>query len=143
MGISDLFKKRDQICTGLLNQSACSNRLIQRIPVKSGVDVTGDQKDQEKEGDPTGRDPTGRDPTGRDPTGSDPIDREGTSGQKWLFSLILGLFFLIISSPPAYYITGKIVTSLGGMVISSGGPTFPGLLLHTTVFIFLVRLLLW
>ncbi len=143
MGISDLFRKRDQVCTDLLNKSACSSRLIQRLPVKKPADpmksdpVTSDlaEKNDKDPGNLPFVDPN------RDE--NDLIDSEGTSGQKWIFSFILGFFFLLISSYQAYLLTGTVIRRLGGMKISSGGPTLPGLLLHTAIFILIVRLLLW
>jgi hypothetical protein len=67
-----------------------------------------------------------------------------TSGQKWWAAVLLGFIFAIISSPAAYYTTSTITTSLGGISLTEGqGPNFAGLLIHTIVFIIIVRLILW
>ena len=67
-----------------------------------------------------------------------------TSGQKWWAAVLLGFIFAIISSPAAYMITSKATTSLGGAALTEGsGPTFAGLLIHTIIFIIIVRIILW
>src|SRR5690554_5922392 len=66
-----------------------------------------------------------------------------TSGQKWWASFLLGIIFALVSSPLAYYATSKITTSLGGIPMSDGkGPNFAGLLLHTIIFIIIIRIIL-
>lgn len=67
-----------------------------------------------------------------------------TSGQKWWAAVVLGFVFALVSSPVAYYITSSVTTSLGGISLIEGpGPNVPGLLLHTIIFILIVRLILW
>lgn len=67
-----------------------------------------------------------------------------TSSQKWWVSILLGFIFALLSSPAAYYITSKVTTSLGGAALISGkGPSFAGLLVHTLLFIVIVRIILW
>lgn len=71
-----------------------------------------------------------------------------TSGQKWWAAIILGVLFALISSPPAYAITSKISTTLGGMPLYTFTDTYPGqtllaLFIHTLIFILIVRILLW
>jgi hypothetical protein len=67
-----------------------------------------------------------------------------TSGQKWWAAVLLGFLFALISSPAAYYITSKVSTSLGGAPLIDGtGPTFIGLLIHTIIFIIIIRIILW
>lgn len=66
-----------------------------------------------------------------------------TSGQKWWAAIILGFIFAIISSLFFYTITNAIFTSLGGLPTAYGGPTLIGLILHTVIFILIVRLILW
>lgn len=71
-----------------------------------------------------------------------------TSGQKWWAAIILGVLFALISSPPAYAITSKITTTLGGMPLYTFTDTYPGqtllaLFIHTLIFILIVRILLW
>lgn len=71
-----------------------------------------------------------------------------TSGQKWWAAIILGVLFALLSSPPAYAITSKISTTLGGMPLYTFTDTYPGqtilaLFIHTLIFILIVRILLW
>lgn len=75
---------------------------------------------------------------------SRPFCNQPTSGQKWWASVLLGFIFALISSPAAYYVTSKITTSLGGIALADGpGPNFAGLLVHTLIFIVIVRIILW
>jgi hypothetical protein len=67
-----------------------------------------------------------------------------TSGQKWWAAVILGFIFVLVSSPVAYHITSTVTTSLGGLPLMEGpGPNVAGLLVHTIIFILIVRLILW
>ena len=67
-----------------------------------------------------------------------------TSGQKWWAAVICGFVFALISSPAAYYATSMVSTSLGGIPLAySPGPNFFGLLIHTLIFILLIRIILW
>lgn len=67
-----------------------------------------------------------------------------TSSQKWWAALILGLLFFVISSPLAYYLSSTVTTTLGGLPTTIDyGPTLIGLIIHTLLFILLVRLLMW
>lgn len=83
------------------------------------------------------------------PSGSGSLDEapnctKPTSGQKWWASVLLGFIFAIISSPAAYYVTSKVTTSLGGMALTVGpGPNLVGLLIHTIIFILIIRIILW
>lgn len=75
------------------------------------------------------------------PTGtSDPP----TSEQKWWAAIVIGFIFAIISSPLAYYATSKLTTTLGGLPLTDGpGPTLVGLLVHTIIFVLIIRLIMW
>lgn len=67
-----------------------------------------------------------------------------TNGQKWTAAILIGLMAGIIYSPVAYKTTSAITTRLGGMATTEGpGANLVGLLLHTLIFIILVRLILW
>lgn len=61
-----------------------------------------------------------------------------TNAQKWWFAIVAGLLFALISSPFVYGITNSFL----GKTTTVGGPTFWGILLHTIVYILLLRLLL-
>lgn len=83
-------------------------------------------------------------PTGNGNPNSKPYCTQPTSGQKWWAAVLLGFLFAIISSPAAYYVTSNITTSLGGVSLMDGsGPNFVGLLIHTLIFIIIVRIILW
>ena len=83
-------------------------------------------------------------PTGNGNPQSKPFCNEPTSGQKWWAAVLLGFVFAIISSPAAYYITSSVTLALGGIPLTLGpGPTVPGLILHTILYILIVRLILW
>lgn len=76
--------------------------------------------------------------------GSDDNNMVPTSAQKWWASIVIGFIFGIISSPGAYYISSMITTSLGGIELTNGrGPNIVGLLIHTIIFILIVRIILW
>ena len=83
-------------------------------------------------------------PSGNGNLASKPYCVQPTSGQKWWAAVLLGFVFALISSPAAYYITSKVTTSLGGITLMEGpGPNFVGLLIHTLIFIIIVRIILW
>jgi len=67
-----------------------------------------------------------------------------TSSQKWWYAFVMALLFLIFSSVILYSLTSSISTALGLPVIyaSPGGPTFYGLVIHTLLFFFLVRIIM-
>ena len=74
--------------------------------------------------------------------------RASLSGQdlcekKWQTALVLGLFFFLLSSSCAYYITSSFTVALGGIPLAIGGPNLAGLLVHSLIFVLLVRLYLW
>jgi hypothetical protein len=69
-----------------------------------------------------------------------------TNGQKWLAALIAAVLFAIISSSVVYQLTNSLMTSVFGPKAATwgaNGPTMFGLLLHSVVFLLVVRLLLW
>lgn len=67
-----------------------------------------------------------------------------SSGQKWIAAIILGLLFALISSNFVYRLTNTLFTSIGvSPLYVAGGPTLLGLLIHTIVFILIVRLIMW
>lgn len=86
-----------------------------------------------------------------------PIDPNGSNGndpgnydncqinnaQKWWISFFVALIFFIFANPVAFAITSEITTSLGGpKFCRKGGSTWVGLIVHTVVVFFFVRLLL-
>lgn len=69
-----------------------------------------------------------------------------TSGQKWWAAVLLGLLFAVISSPMAYEISNVLSVRSGGpptITDPTRSTTLFGLLVHTIIFILIVRLLLW
>ena len=114
--------------------------------------------------DPNGTDPNGTDLKGTDPDGIDPkLDVVGTkmklfnesvlvvnsgcsptSAEKWWVAIVLGLVFGLVGSPLAYYLTSSLFMSMGGMsMVNGAGANFVGLLVHTIIYICVVRLILW
>lgn len=83
-------------------------------------------------------------PTGNgDPT-SKPYCTQPTGGQKWWAAVILGFLFALISSPSAYYMTSQVTDAVVGVSTMEGpGPNLFGLLIHTIIFILVIRLILW
>lgn len=78
------------------------------------------------------------------PSSSPPICKQPTSGEKWWASILLGFLFAIISCSASYLGTTKILSSLGGVkTINGTGPTLIGLIIHTIIFIIIVRIILW
>lgn len=66
-----------------------------------------------------------------------------TSKDKWIISVISALLFLLIASPFMYMLTNRLTNSFG-MITSIGGcPNIAGLIIHTLVFLLIVRLLMW
>jgi len=66
-----------------------------------------------------------------------------TSKDKWVVAIIGGLLYLLIASPFLYDAFNRI-TKIVGLPIASptGTPTVQGLVIHTLVFVLLVRLLM-
>ena len=66
-----------------------------------------------------------------------------TNEQKWRISVLSGLIFLLVSSPVLYQFTSSIGDCLNVKLSNSlGCPTMTGLLLHTAVFVVIVRILM-
>jgi hypothetical protein len=63
---------------------------------------------------------------------------------KWKISLIAGLIFLIVSSPFLYKLVQKLADKFVDIEIadSEGCPTLVGLILHSVVFVIIVRLMM-
>ena len=63
---------------------------------------------------------------------------------KWKISLIAGLIFLIVSSPFLYKLVQKLMDKVADIEIadSEGCPTLAGLILHSVVFVIIVRLMM-
>jgi hypothetical protein len=67
-----------------------------------------------------------------------------TSGQKWWAAVLLGLIFLVLSSPSFYTLSNGLARTIGGpFTLGERGPTLWGLLVHTLLFVLVVRLILW
>jgi hypothetical protein len=59
--------------------------------------------------------------------------------QKWQITLFSALIFLLVVSPYTYGLTNTLFSGLLGPIARNGCPTFVGLVLHTIVYILLVR----
>ena len=62
-----------------------------------------------------------------------------SSSQKWHITLFSAFIFLLVVNPYTYKITNMIFSKLLGPIAINGCPTMVGLLLHTVVYILLVR----
>jgi hypothetical protein len=83
-------------------------------------------------------------PTGNGSLVGKDIITSPTSGQKWWAAIILGIVFALISSPVAYSITSQVTESLSGVSSMHGkGPNLMGLIIHTIIFVIIVRIVLW
>jgi hypothetical protein len=60
---------------------------------------------------------------------------------KWRFSLISTVIFLLVISPMTYKLTQSLLGSfLGKIADAQGNPTWRGIVLHAVVFTLIVRL---
>jgi hypothetical protein len=64
------------------------------------------------------------------------------SDKKWSISFYSGLLFFIIASPALFRLVNEITMKFGGVSIltAEGNPNIVGYLLHTLVFILIVRI---
>lgn len=62
-----------------------------------------------------------------------------TSSVKWRITLFSAFLFLLVVNPYTYKFTHSLFNKLLGPIAVSGCPTMAGLLLHTLVYILLVR----
>jgi hypothetical protein len=62
-----------------------------------------------------------------------------SSIQKWRISIFSAFIFLLVVNPYTYSITNKIFSKFIGTVSRNGCPTTVGLILHTIVYILLIR----
>ena len=66
-----------------------------------------------------------------------------SSDQKWLIAILLGIIFLIVSIPIIYRFSNTIFSKINLNTTDRNGiPTPFGLLLHTIIFIIIVRILM-
>lgn len=62
-----------------------------------------------------------------------------TNKDKWIVSIISGILFLIIASPFLFSVVNDMVGIFGIKTANNGCPTIGGLILHSIVFILIVR----
>jgi hypothetical protein len=66
-----------------------------------------------------------------------------TNFDKWVISIIIGIVFLVLVSPFMFKLSNNITRINGPRTMNvNGSPTGFGLLLHTLIFIIIVRLLM-
>lgn len=66
-----------------------------------------------------------------------------TNTDKWRVSLLAGLVFLLISAPMLYRLVDRLLRPVGlNVADETGCPTTTGLLVHTAVFVVVVRLMM-
>lgn len=62
-----------------------------------------------------------------------------SSSQKWQITLFSAFIFLLVVNPYTYNLTNLLLSGIVGPIAKNGCPTMVGLLLHTVVYILLVR----
>ena len=63
-----------------------------------------------------------------------------SNADKWRISLFSAVLFLLVVTPMTYKLTDKLFGKLLGKIAdANGSPTWTGILLHTVVFMLLVR----
>ncbi len=63
-----------------------------------------------------------------------------SSSKKWQISIFSAFIFVLVIHPYTYMVTQKLLGGIFGKIADgSGCPTFIGLILHTIVYILLVR----
>lgn len=63
-----------------------------------------------------------------------------SSSKKWQISIFSAIIFLIVVSPYTYQLTQKLLGGILGKIAEPNGcPTTTGLILHTIVYVLLVR----
>ena len=66
-----------------------------------------------------------------------------TSAQKWWASFLLGILFVLISSPVFYGLTSSVSMAIGFRPLAVGGPSIFGLVIHGVIFILILMLILF
>lgn len=62
-----------------------------------------------------------------------------SSEQKWRISMFSAVLFLLVVNPLTYKLTNQLLSGFIGPISINGCPTNNGIILHTIVFILLVR----
>lgn len=62
-----------------------------------------------------------------------------SSSEKWHISLFSAIIFVLVVNPYMYKLTQSLFSSILGTIAVNGCPTMMGLLLHTVVYVLLVR----
>ena len=76
--------------------------------------------------------------------GGEASDDGISSETKWFVSILFGILFFVLSSPLAYAITDKAITSFGGIsYLTSMDINISGLLVHSIIFMLVIRVILW
>lgn len=72
------------------------------------------------------------------------IDDGPSSAQKWWASILVGVLFFVLASRPAFSFTGSIFDRMSGSTSNTycGGPGVLGLIVHTVIFVIVIRILM-
>lgn len=66
-----------------------------------------------------------------------------SDADKWRVSILSGFIFLLISAPFTYDLVDRLLSPLGLNIVNAPGcPSTLGLVVHTVVFILVIRLLM-
>lgn len=70
------------------------------------------------------------------------IRTNASNSQKWIAAIVAGLLFLLLSSPIAYQFTNALFGAIGLNTTDGGRPTWGGLIIHSIIFVLLIRLIM-
>jgi hypothetical protein len=62
-----------------------------------------------------------------------------SNSKKWEISFFSALIFILVVNPYTYNLTNKLFSGILGPIARNGCPTSVGILLHTVVYILLIR----
>jgi hypothetical protein len=62
-----------------------------------------------------------------------------SNSEKWQISIFSAFIFLLVVNPYTYNLTNSLLSGVIGTIAKNGCPTAIGLLLHTIVYVLLVR----
>jgi hypothetical protein len=65
------------------------------------------------------------------------------SFDRTLIAIIIGIIFFLLAMPMAFRLTNGIGSRIRLPTLKNGSPTLIGLIVHTIIFIIIIRLLMW
>lgn len=65
------------------------------------------------------------------------------SFDRLLIAVIIGIIFFLVAMPMAFRLTNGLGGFVGVKTLNKNSPTLLGMIIHTIVFILIIRLLMW